>query len=136
MGIRSRGLFFLLAAGVAACAADIVVGPLQTGTWGGNQGNLSVFADSATLDLPCAAGRIPHPLVTDSTGKFDLSGFWAPMVGPVRIDGPDWQPARFQGLRTDNQIRLLIILETGNAPPTIGPLLFTRDVVGHFPRCL
>jgi hypothetical protein len=123
----------LLAAVAAACTLGAIAGPIPTGTWGGKQGNLVVYADSATLDLPCAAGRIPRPLVADSAGRFDLDGFWAPMVGPLSINGPLWQPARFTGLRTDDHIEMTVKLATGSS---IGPLVFERGVVGQFPRCV
>ena len=128
-----RTLTGLLAAVVAACALDAIAGPIPMGTWGGKQGNLVVYADSATLDLPCAAGRIPQPMVADSAGHFDLDGSWAPMAGPVGLGGADWQPARFTGLRTDDHIEMTVKLATGLS---IGPLVFERGVVGQFPRCV
>ncbi len=142
----ARTLAGLLVAIAAACAVDAIAGPIPTGTWGGKQGNLAVYADSATLDLPCAAGRIPRPLVADSSGRFDLNGFWATIAGPISIDGASWQPARFTGLRTDDQIQLTVTVHfpASSDPlraPTVtdfvvGPLVFERGVVGQFPRCL
>ncbi len=142
---RPGPLAALVAVMAAACALDFVAGPIPAGTWGGKQGNLAVYADSATLDLPCAAGRIPQPLTADSAGRFDLQGFWAPTAGPVSINGPLWEPARFTGLRTDNHIEMTVTVHppAGNDPlhaPSVtdfvvGPLVFERGVVGQFPRC-
>ncbi len=131
----------------AACAVGAIAGPIPPGTWGGKQGTLVIYADSATLDLPCAGGRIPTPLVADSTGKFDVAGSYAVQVGPVKLGGPDWQPARFAGLRTDDRIQMTIEVQSvapsqnpvGSptaASMTIGPLTFERGVVVSFPRCL
>jgi len=123
-----------VAAALAACSATIVgPGPVPSGTWGGSQGNLVIYADSAALDLPCAAGRIPAPLATDASGAFDVSGLWAPQVGPVRVDGPDWRSARFTGRRTGDLLQVNVQLAGG---VTVGPLAFRRGVVGQFPRCL
>ncbi len=142
-----RALAGLLVAAAAACAIGAIAGPIPPGSWGGKQGTLKVYADSATLDLPCAVGRIPTPLSADSTGKFDVAGFYAPQVGPVKVGGPDWEPARFTGLRTDDHIRMTIEV-SGSSPSanplgsptvvsmTIGPLTFERGVVVPFPRCL
>ncbi len=131
----------------AACAVGAIAGPIPPGTWGGKQGTLVIYADSATLDLPCAGGRIPTPLVADSTGKFDVTGSYAVQVGPVKLGGPGWQPARFTGLRTDDRIEMVIEVSSSTpsqnplASPTvtsvtIGPLTFDRGVVVTFPRCL
>ncbi len=121
---------------VAACAgADAVTGPgpVPTGTWGGPQGNLVVYADSATVDMPCAVARITGPLTTTADGSFAASGLWAPQVGPVRIGGPDWQLARFTGHRDGNLLQVNVQVTGGGS---IGPLDFKRGVVGTFPRCL
>src|SRR5512146_266804 len=59
--------------------------------------------------MPCAAGRIPSPIVTDSNGAFDIEGFFAPQVGPVSIDGPAWQPARFVATRNGDELTLTIV---------------------------
>ncbi len=141
--LRSAALAALAAlAAIATCAtlagcasADAVLGPgpLPSGTWGGPNGNLVVYADSATLDLPCAAGRIAGALATDADGHFDVAGLWAPMAGPVFPGGPNWQSARFSGSRAGNLLTLNVQLASG---ATVGPLEFKRGVTGSFPRCL
>ncbi len=118
---------------VAACGAGMIAGPLPEGVWGGPQGNLDVYADSATLDLPCAAGRIPDALVAGSDGTFDLPGFYAVEVGPVAPDGPSWQPARFRGSRAGDEITLTIVRFDSL---TVGPVRLHHGTVGTFPRCL
>lgn len=123
----------VLCAATACSAAVALAGPLPAGVWGGAQGNFTVYADSATLDLPCAAGRIPSPIVTDSNGAFDIGGFFAPQVGPVSIDGPAWQPARFVARRSGDELTLTIVRASGDS---IGPLKFQRGTPGQFPRCL
>ncbi len=132
---RRRRLAAVAAAcALVACGRSITgPGPLPVGTWGGPQGNLAVFADSATLDMPCAAGRIPAALVTASDGSFDVSGQWAPQVGPVQIGGPFWQSARYTGHRDGDSLQMNVQV-TGGA--TIGPLKFQRGVVGQFARCV
>lgn len=141
--VRSAALAALAAlAAIATCAtlagchsADAVLGPgpLPTGTWGGPNGNLVVYADSATLDLPCAAGRIPGALGTDADGRFDVAGQWAPMAGPIGIGGANWQPARFTGTRAGDRLQVNVQLGSG---ATVGPLEFKRGVSVNFPRCV
>ena len=121
-----------LALSVCACAADIA-GPVPAGSWGGTQATLTVFGDSATLELPCAAGRIQGPLVAAADGSFDLPGFWAPMAGPIGIGGANWQPARYTGRRNGDGLDLTIQLSSGS---TVGPLQLKRGVVGQFPKCV
>lgn len=129
-----HGYFVVMAFCVAACSgAGVIAGPVDAGVWGSTQGNLTVYADSATLDLACAAGRLPSTLVADSTGTFDVAGFYAAEVGPVSINGPDWQPARYRGTRTGDDLSISVTLSTG---ATIGPLRFHRGTVGQFARCL
>lgn len=128
-----RGLMLALAAVTACSAAAALAGPLPVGLWGSQQGNFTVYADSATLDLPCAAGRIPSPIVADSTGAFDLAGSYAPMVGPVPVGGPAWQPAQFHAKRSGDDLTITIILSNGNS---IGPFGFHRGTTGQFARCL
>ena len=119
---------------LAACARSITgPGPLPVGTWGGPQGNLAVFADSATLDMPCAAGRIQAALLIAEDGSFDVAGQWAPQVGPVQVGGPFWQSARFSGRRDGDTLEMNVQVAGG---ATIGPLKFQRGVVGQFARCV
>ena len=119
---------------LAACGHSITgAGLLPVGTWGGPQGNLAVFSDSATLDLPCAAGRIQAALVIADDGTFDVAGLWAPQVGPVQVGGPFWQSARFSGRRDGDTVEMNVQIAGG---ATIGPLRFQRGVVGQFARCV
>ena len=130
--MQRRRIVVLCAA--AACAgAAALAGPLPAGVWGSAQGNFTVYADSATLDMPCAAGRILSPIITDSNGAFDIAGFYAPQVGPVSINGPAWQPARFVAKRSGDELSLTIVRAGGDS---IGSLKFHRGTPGQFPRCL
>ena len=123
----------VLCAATACSAAAAPAGPLPAGVWGSAQGNFTVYADSATLDMPCAAGRIPSPIVTNSNGSFDIEGFFAPQVGPVSIDGPAWQPARFVAKRNGDELTLMIVRASADS---IGPLKLHRGTPGQFARCL
>jgi hypothetical protein len=134
MGTKgSRGFSLAALAAAAACAVGAIAGPVPEGVWGGSQGNLDVYADSAALDLPCAAGRIQQAVVAGADGTFDLSGLYAVEAGPVQADGPAWQPARFEGSRVGDEIILSIALSDS---VTVGPLRLRRGTVGTFPRCL
>ena len=128
-----RRRILVLCAATACSGAAALAGPLPTGVWGSAQGNFTVYVDSATLDMPCAAGRIPSPIVTDSNGAFEIGGFYAPQVGPVSIDGPAWQPARFVAKRRGDELTLTIVRASAD---TIGSLKFRRGTPGQFARCL
>ncbi len=117
---------------LAACSASELAGPVPEGTWGGPQGTLVVYADSATLDLFCAAGRIQGPLATDSAGAFDRPGSYSFQAGPIGI-GAIWQPARFIGKRSADTIELRI--EVSSFEQAIGPLKFKRGVTAQIPGC-
>lgn len=135
--MRTRQFFLaalLGAAAAAGCSGFIdPPGPIPTGTWGGEQGNLVVYADSATLDMPCAAGRIQQPVVATDAGELFADGFFAHMAGPIGIGGLQWQPARYSGVRHGDDLELTIELD---GQPGIGPLKLRRGVEGRFPRCL
>ncbi len=130
---RQRVIVGVLVFMAACSAAGFIAGPVPTGIWGGTQGNLTVYADSATVDLPCSAGRIQAALTAGADGTFDVSGFYAPVVGPVQVGGPSWQPAQYHGSRTTDVITLTI--QTSNNV-TIGSLQFHRGTNGNFARCL
>src|SRR5512143_1639411 len=130
--MHSRRIVVLCVA-TACSGAAALAGPLPSGVWGSVQGNFTVYADSATLDMPCAAGRIPSPIVTDSNGAFDSEGFFAPQVGPVSTDGPAWLPARFVAKRKGDELTLTIVRASADS---IGSLKFHRGTPGHFARCL
>lgn len=126
------GLLAIVATIVGAChPSDQIAGPVPTGIWGGTQGNLTVYADSATLDLPCAAGRIQGNMVAIGDGTFSQTGFYASLVGPLPSGGPNWQTALYDGYRANDTLRLTIIV----GGTTIGPVAFHRGTTGSFARC-
>jgi len=116
-----------------ACQAQSLTDAPPLGAWGGPQGTLTIYADSATLDLPCAVGRISGGLVTAEDGTFSAAGSYAIQAGPVSIDGPMWRPASYSGQRDGDRIQLFITLADTTR---IGPFMFERGVVRVFPRCL
>lgn len=107
--------------------------PVPVGSWGGLQGTLVIYTDSATLDLPCAAGRIPGGLAPGDDGSFQVAGAYAIQAGPVSKDGPVWRPALYSGRRDGDRIELNITMADSIR---IGPFSFERGVVKMFPRCL
>lgn len=116
---------------VACGAAGQIEGPIPTGVWGGSQGNLTVYADSATLDLPCAAGRIQGSLVALGNGGFSQSGFYASLVGPLPSSGPNWQPANFDGTRANDSLTITVLVNGSS----VGPIGLHRGTTGSFARC-
>ena len=119
---------------LAACHAEsLTEGPLPLGAWGGLQGTLTIYADSATVDLPCAAGRIPAQLAPAEDGSFEVAGFYAVQAGPIGINGLVWRPALYSGRRDGDRIELWITLADTTR---VGPFVFEHGVVKMFPRCL
>lgn len=128
---KRRLTWFGLSVLVACGAAGQIEGPVPTGIWGGSQGNLTVYADSATLDLPCAAGRIQGSLVALSNGGFSQSGLYASLVGPIPNGGPNWQTANFDGTRANDSLTLTVLVNG----TSVGPIGLHRGTTGSFAHC-
>jgi len=121
-------------AAVVACAVGALAGPLPAGVWVGPQANMTVYPDSASVELGCAVGRVPSAIVAGGDGTFTVPGLYAIAAGPVPVTGPRWQDASFQGTRSGDDLTLTIVLSTSGA--AIGPFQLHRGTIGQFPLCL
>lgn len=60
---------------------------ISSGSWGGDQINVKVETNSATIEYSCAHGTINGPLILDSKGQFTLTGTHTrERGGPTRSD--------------------------------------------------
>ena len=68
------------------------------GVWGGEQMNLIVRDNGASIEFNCAKGVIDEAMSLDRAGRFDVSGTYSREgPGPVRKDNNNNHPARFTG---------------------------------------
>jgi hypothetical protein len=113
-----------------------VANPVALGVWGGEHVSLVVTDAGGALEYDCAHGTINPPLVTDSSGRFDLLGTHTrEHGGPIRIDEkPDVHPARYTGT-TDGQTMALTVALTDSTAP-VGTFTLTRGRIGRIVKCL
>src|SRR6266508_1418406 len=84
---------------------------LSTGTWGGNHVNLEIADGKSSLEFDCASGTISEPIMLDSNGRFEVSGFYMREgPGPVRQGGNSQSRAIYSGVVKDDTMTLSIRL--------------------------
>ena len=112
-------LIVLLAA-LAACtvARAVQPGPVEAGTWGGDNAGAIVSDTSAHVHIGCTAGDTKRALVADSSGQFDVPGLYNITLYPV-ARGPD-HPARFFGVIRGRVMTLSVALT--DTAVTLGPV--------------
>jgi hypothetical protein len=117
-------------------ARSSVANPIALGVWGGEHVNLVVTNAGGALEYDCAHGTIDQPLVTDSSGRFELAGTHTrEHGGPIRSgEKPDKHPARYAGT-TDGQTMALTVTLTDSAAP-VGTFTLTRGRIGRILKCL
>jgi hypothetical protein len=113
-----------------------VSNPVALGLWGGAHVNLVVTETGGKLEYDCAHGTIDQPLVTDSSGRFDLVGTHTrEHGGPIRSDEkPDKHPALYTGT-TDGQTMVLTVTLTDSNVP-LGTFTLKRGQIGRIFKCL
>lgn len=55
--------------------------PSIDGEWGGARASVAVTPEGATLEFPCASGRIEQPIHPDRDGRFDVEGTYTRLTG-------------------------------------------------------
>lgn len=71
-------------------------GPLQLGTWGGNNVAVLVEDFGAHVHVACTNGDFPAPITVDADGRFSVPGSYMLRAYPIAI-GPTL-PAQFAGV--------------------------------------
>jgi hypothetical protein len=88
--------------------------PLAEGIWGGPHIQMTVASQGATLELDCAHGIIPRPIVVGKDGRFRVSGTYFPEhAGPVRESDEKGRPAVYTGRLEGESLSLEIAYESG-----------------------
>ena len=135
----TRAFFWTLALSVLlACATSAAQrGHLKTGSWGGPHIRLDVAENgTAAVELDCAHGSIPGPIVPDGGGAFQVEGRYVREgPGPVR-EGADQEgvPARFTGKVDGGKLTLTITL--AGSDEEVGTFELTHGKTPRLTKCL
>ena len=83
-----------------------------------------------------AEAAIDQPLLTDSSGRFDLAGTHTrEHGGPIRIgEKEDKRPARYTGTTDGRTMTLTVALAGSNEP--LGTFTLTHGKIGRIVKCL
>jgi hypothetical protein len=124
----------LISAGV--CDAATRTRRIVNGKWGGDQINVTVEANAATIEYSCARGTIKGPLVVDSKGRFKLVGtHTVERGGPVRSDETaNSRPAVYTG--TINGKTMTLTVKLTDTDETIGTFTLGLGKEGKLFRCM
>jgi hypothetical protein len=135
----TRAFFCTLAlSALLACASSAAErGRLQAGSWGGPHIRLDVAEDgSAVVELDCAHGTVPGPIVPDGAGAFEVEGRYVREgPGPVR-EGADQEgvPARYAGKADGGKLTLTITL--AGSDEEIGAFELTHGRTPRLTKCM
>ena len=101
-------------------------GRTVTGTWGGDNAGLIADDSNAHVHVACTFGNLPHAIVLDATGRFDLAGEYTLRAFPIVVGPP--LPARFSGAVVGPLMTLTIVVTDTTADTTavLGPVKLVR----------
>lgn len=93
-----------------------------TGTWGGDNAGLIADDSTAHVHVGCTFGNLPHAIVLDPSGHFDLAGDYTLRAFPIVVGPP--LPARFRGVVVGPMMTLTIVVSDTTADTTavLGPI--------------
>lgn len=108
---------------------------VANGLWGGQNVQLDVMENDATVRFSCAHGKIEQPLTLDAESRFSARGtFVAEGMGPTHEDNPPKsQPAVFKGVVRDGTMTLTVTVT--DAKEEGGTFELTQGQPGHIRRC-
>ena len=108
---------------------------VANGLWGGQNVQLDVTENGASVRFSCAHGKIEQPLTLDGEGRFSAKGtFVAEGMGPTHEDNPPKsQPAVFKGVVRDSSMTLTVTIT--DAKEEGGTFELTQGQPGHIRRC-
>lgn len=103
--------------------------------WGGKDIQLIMDPQGATLQFPCADGKILEPIKASANGEFTARGTYTPgQFGPIRRDNPPRDlPAVYKGVISGNTMQLQIELADKSMQPPAFTL--TKGKAGRVVRC-
>jgi hypothetical protein len=117
---------------ITACSSDLSGpdGPVPTGTWASADAIVTVTANGAHIEFPCASGDITQPLILDAKGNFAADGVYVKEVGAAR----DSQAAHFSG-HVDNQTMTLSVT-AASSNQSLGTFTVKFGAPGIFAKCV
>jgi hypothetical protein len=130
-------LLFLVASGItlqtSAQQADDASAASEL--WGGKDIQMNMDSQGATLQFPCADGKILEPIKAASNGEFTARGTYTPgQFGPIRKDNPPRElPAVYKGTLSGNTMHLQIVLSDKSLQPP--PVTLSKGKAGRVVRC-
>jgi hypothetical protein len=103
--------------------------------WGGNDINMEVTPQGATVEFDCARGNILKPIKANAKGEFVTRGTYTPEHGgPItRANPPRDLPATYKGTIDGDTMRLEVMLADKDQQPE--PFTLTRGKVGRVIKC-
>lgn len=109
---------------------------MAEGSWGGDQVNIKVEANTATIEYSCAHGTISGPLVLDANGSFKLDGTHTrERGGPTRSDeNANAKPAIYTG--TINGKTMTLTVKLKDTDETIGTFKVVLGEEARLFRCV
>jgi hypothetical protein len=109
---------------------------IAEGNWGGDQINVKVEGNTATIEYSCAHGTISGPLALDGNGHFRLEGTHTrERGGPSRSDeGVNAKPAVYTG--TVNGKAMTLTVKLKDTDDTIGTFKVVFGEEARLFRCM
>jgi hypothetical protein len=125
----------LLALFALACGT-VGPSPLAAGVWGGDHIAMTITESSVHVELDCAHGDVPNPIMIDARDQFSTAGtFVREHGGPIRVDeNADSHPAMYTGSVSSNSMTLTI--QQTDTNQTIGTFTLVRGTQGRVVKCL
>lgn len=95
---------------------------------------MEIADGKSSLEFDCASGTINEPIMLDSNGHFEVSGFYMREgPGPVRQDGNSQSRAIYSGVVKDDTMTLSIRLD--GSSDEILKLTLTLGKQGRIWKC-
>jgi hypothetical protein len=131
-----RVLAPMLVAALAIACGSLGPSPLAAGVWGGDHIAMTITESSVHVELDCAHGDVPNPIMIDGRDQFSAAGtFVREHGGPIRVDEPpDSHPAMYAGSVSSNSMTLTI--QQTDTSQTIGTFTLVRGTQGRVVKCL
>jgi hypothetical protein len=131
-----RVLAPVLVATLAIACGSLGPSPLATGVWGGDHIAMTITESSVHVELDCAHGDVPNPIMIDARDQFSAAGtFVREHGGPIRVDETlDSHPAMYTGSVSSSSMMLTI--QQTDTNQTIGTFTLVRGTQGRVVKCL
>jgi len=130
--VRVHALLLALVA-VSCSAATTKDRVLPTGTWGGDDVQVIVTSQGATLQFACSHGAIHQPIEPDANGNFSATGTYVYEHPANPLSEADSHSARFDGQFSATTMRVTVTVP--DKQDVFGPFTATLGATGPRTRC-